>query len=295
MSKPLYIYRTGDHYDRVDGVPPELKGVVQHTIGTHVRRVGRFIQLALIGAGKCASASMPHDTAVFLASARGDLEITMDVLEQMFVHAQAPKPLSFINTVSNAACYYIAQHLKLQSRSTFVCNRHFAFESALYLACVDLEQGAITSALVGAVDVVVPPTSRHRRQLELTEDIAIGEASHWLWLGSDQTKHEPAAELMSVQHHVDRDALIRLLQSARLPRNAVFAGGQFLEHGESRDLQQTLGLTQRLDYLQERAYYDSQSAAAISAFLISAESGQYLVHVNADPAGRYSSFVVRRR
>src|SRR5689334_1064617 len=134
---PLYIYSTGDYCERVEGEPPELKTLVQQTLRTHVRRVGRFIQLALIGAGQCAKASIPQNTAVFLASGRGDLEVTLDVLEQLFLHAQAPKPLSFINTVSNAACYYIAQQLKLQSRSSFVCNRHFAFESALQLACTD--------------------------------------------------------------------------------------------------------------------------------------------------------------
>jgi len=154
---PLYIHRTGNYYERVDGEPPELKALVQETLGVHVRRVGRFIQLALIGAGRCAGQSLPQDTAVFLTSGRGDLEVTMDVLEQLFVHAQPPKPLSFINTVSNAACYYIAQQLKLQSRSGFACNRHFAFESALQLAVSDFEQGIIRSALVGTVDVVVPP------------------------------------------------------------------------------------------------------------------------------------------
>ncbi len=51
----------------------------------------------------------------------------------LFRDGGTPKPLSFVNTVSNAACYYVARALKLQSRSNFVCNRHLAFESVLQL------------------------------------------------------------------------------------------------------------------------------------------------------------------
>jgi hypothetical protein len=289
---PVFIYRTGDYYEHVDSEPPELKALVQQTLGTHVRRIGRFIQLALIGAGRCAEASIPQNTAVFLSSGRGDLEVTIDVLEQLFLHAQAPKPLSFINTVSNAACYYIAQQLKLQSRSSFVCSRHFAFEGALQLALADFEHGIIDSALVGAVDVVVPPTTRHRQQLELEPDTSIGEASHWLWLGSDAIKQEPLAEIVSADHYPDRDALTQALKSKGFPTHTLIARGQFLPEQTFSSLQQELGV-ERFDYLQGRSYYDSQSGAAISAFLSRAEKGQCLLHVNADPSGRYSSFVVK--
>jgi hypothetical protein len=291
---PIYIYSTGDHYQHVNDAPAELKGLVQQTMGTHVRRIGRFIQLALIGAGQCAGGSLPQDTAVFLGSGRGDLEVTLDVLEQLFAHAQPPKPLSFINTVSNAACYYVAQQLKLQSRSSFVCNRYFAFESVLQLALLDLEQGIVDSSLVGTVDVVVPPIARHRKQLDLVANAAIGEASHWLWLGTNASHRKPLGELIAAEHHADRAALMRSIADLELPTTLAISGGQFLANEETSRLQLDLGITERLDYLTGRSYYDSQSGAAISTFLANAEPGQYLLHVNADPAGRFSSFVVRR-
>ena len=290
---PLYIHRVGNYYERVDGEPPELKALVQKTLGVHVRRVGRFIQLALIGAGRCAGQLLPQDTAVFLTSGRGDLEVTMDVLEQLFVHAQPPKPLSFINTVSNAACYYIAQQLKLQSRSGFACNRHFAFESALQLAVSDFEQGVIRSALVGTVDVVVPPVARHRKQLGLTEDTILGEASHWLWLGTSTTDHPPLGRLISAEHHADRDVLIRSIAALELPATTLMSCGQFVTREDASPLRCELGFQQEFDYLEGRGYYDSQSGAAIAIFLESAIAGSYLLHVNADPAGRYSSFIVQ--
>ena len=289
---PLYIHRTGNYYERVDGEPPELKALVQETLGVHVRRVGRFIQLALIGAGRCAGQSLPQDTAVFLTSGRGDLEVTMDVLEQLFVHAQPPKPLSFINTVSNAACYYIAQQLKLQSRSGFACNRHFAFESALQLAVSDFEQGIIRSALVGTVDVVVPPAARHRKQLGLTENTVLGEASHWLWLGT-ATDQPPIGRLIAAEHHADRDALIRSIAALELPATTLVSCGQFIPRENALPLRRELGFQQAFEYREGRGYYDSQSGAAVATFLESALPGSYLLHVNADPASRYSSFIVQ--
>jgi hypothetical protein len=292
---PLHIYSIGDYCERIDGEAPELKALVQQTLGCHVRRVGRFIQLALIGAGRCARDSLPRDTAVFLASGRGDLEVTMDVLEQLFVHAQPPKPLSFINTVSNAACYYIAQQLELESRSGFVCNRYFAFESALQLAISDFERGVVSSALVGAVDMVVPPATRHRKQLGLIESAAIAEASHWLWLRmAADDNHMPLGKLISAEHHVDRDALVRCITKLDLPATAHISFGQFVQTEDAVLLRRALGLQHEFEYRTGRGYYDSQSGAAISAFIASAMAASFLVHVNADPTGRYSSFVVQK-
>jgi hypothetical protein len=219
----------------------------------------------------------------------------MDVLEQLFVHAQPPKPLSFINTVSNAASYYIAQQLGLQSRSGFVCNRYFAFESALQLAVLDFERGAIRSALVGAVDIVVPPATRHRKQLGLIEGAAIAESSHWLWLRmTADDDHTPLGELVSIEHHVDRDALIRSIANLDLPATTRISFGQFVQPAEAMHLRRELGLQHEFEYRAGRAYYDSQSGAAISAFIAHAAPADFLVHVNADPAGRYSSFAVQK-
>ena len=101
---------------------PPLKERVRDVTGETVRRIGRFIQLSLIGAGHCLHGqTAPAETAVYLSSGRGDLEVTLDVLTQMIVDGQPPKPLSFINTVSNSACYYVARHFGQRVRHPPTC------------------------------------------------------------------------------------------------------------------------------------------------------------------------------
>ncbi len=292
---PLRIISSGNYCEPVTSDPPELKALVKDIVGTHVRRIGRFIQLALIGAGRCAAGErIPPDTAVYLASARGDLEVTLAVFDQLFRESQAPKPLSFINTVSNAACFYTAQQLQLSSRSSFVCNRYFAFESALQLAQLDLERGQVKAALVGVVDVVVPPLDRHRAHLGIAADVTPGEASHWLWLGDAGATFAASDVILAVEQHADYGALMKWLGTLTLTADTLISGGQFLNDPDLASIQREIGVRECFDYRSARAYYDSQSSAAVGDFLGRAAAGSQLLHINADPRGRYSAFMVRK-
>lgn len=290
----MRIVAWGDYYGAVAEQPPELKTLVKEATGQSVRRIDRFIQLALIGAGRCIGGrAIDADTAVYLASGRGDMEITVEVMEQLFRAGQPPKPLSFINTVSNAACFYIAQNFALNGRSSFICSRYFAFENALQLALLDLATGVVGSALIGAVDATVPPLHDHRRRLDLAEDTPVGEGSHWLWLSADA--RADAAAIVAVRSCVDRAALLAWI--AQLPaaaRAGYISGGQFLAAAELQSLQRETGL-QSFDYRAERTYYDSQSGAAVGAFLTRPGGGsaEHLLHINADPDGRYTALLLR--
>ena len=188
MSKPdISIRAAGDYYAAVGEAPPDVKALCKEVSGKPVRRVGRFIQLGLIGAARCVgSAVLPPDTAVYLASRRGDLEVTSEVMEGLFRDGHAPKPLSFINTVSNAACYYIARHFELHGRSCFLGGAYFTFESALDLALLEMRAGMVRSALVGCVEIASNPMSIHRQRLGVASDTIMAEGSHWLWLTRDE-------------------------------------------------------------------------------------------------------------
>lgn len=289
----MHIHACGDYYQAVADQPPELKELVRAATGQAVRRVGRFIQLALVGAGRCVgAAALPADTAVYLASGRGDMEITIEVLEQLFRDGQPPKPLSFINTVSNAACFYVAQNFALTGRSSFICNRYFAFESALQLALLDLAQGVVDSALVGVIDVVVPPLAHHRRRLQLGAEQAVADASHWLWL-----RNEPGdgrGEVLAAQHCSDRAALLHWIAQRRLPGDRTWlSGGQFFASFELESLARACGSRRNFAYRAQRAYYDSHSGAAIAEFLREAPADHYLLHINSDPEGRYSAMLAK--
>jgi hypothetical protein len=257
-----------------------------------VRRIARFIQLALIGAGRCAKqCELPQDAAVYLGSGRADLEITVEVMQALWRDGQAPKPLSFINTVSNAACFYVAQGLKLMGRSSFVCNRYFAFESMLQLAALDLACGFVEAALVGTVDVVVPPISAHRARLELAADAPVADASHWLFLHT-QPSAATLGRMLAAEHFVAEPELRAWLASQPIEPDWQLATGQFMPADEAGAWQRELGM-ELFEYRAGRAYYDSQSGAVIGEFLRRRERGT-LLHLNRDPSGRYSAILVEK-
>jgi hypothetical protein len=289
---PLYISAAADYLERIgDVASADLKPLVADAVGTSVRRIGRFIQLALIGAGRCAKqAQLASDTAVYLGSGRGDLEVTIEVMQTLLRDGHAPKPLSFINTVSNAACYYVAQNLKLMGRSSFVCNRYFAFESVLQLAALDLQSG-VRSALVGTVDVVVPPLAGHRIRLGLASDVEVADAAHWIELRKESTP-TTLGQLLAVEHFVDGEALSAWLEKQALDARWVLAAGQFMPTTEAMEWSMKLRI-ERFEYRNARPYYDSQSGAVIGEYLRSGES-RTLLHLNRDPSGRYSAVVLRK-
>jgi hypothetical protein len=290
------IYASGDCYLPATDPPLDLKPLVKETTGEAVRRIGRFIQLALIGAGRCAKAApVPPDTAVYFASGRGDFETTVEVMATLFRDGGAPKPLSFVNTVSNAACYYVARSLKLQSRSNFVCNRNLAFESVLQLALMEVESGAAASALVGSVDALTMPLAEHRRRVQLSPDAALAEGSHWLWIGPSRADLPRLGEVLAVEQFNDAASLLAWITTRQLAGgHCAFSAGQFLVAPVAQDLRTRSGLTRDFDYRRHRGHYDSQSGAAVASFLEEAAAGSMLLHVNADPLGCYSAMLVAR-
>ena len=77
------------------------------------------VSLALIGAARSFGGQPARpDTSVYLTSGRGDMEMTAEVMIQLYRDGMPPRPLSFINTVSNSACFYIAKQFALRGRSS---------------------------------------------------------------------------------------------------------------------------------------------------------------------------------
>ncbi|WP_420478904.1 beta-ketoacyl synthase N-terminal-like domain-containing protein [Brevundimonas sp. FT23028] len=284
------IHALGDYHAPVEDSLPDLRALTTAETGKPVRRIGRFIQSALIGAVRCVgSETPPAGTAVYMTSRRGDLEVTLEVMEPLFKYGEAPKPLSFINTVSNAACFYVARHFGLHGRSCFISNTHFSFETALQLALLDIETGQVTSALVGSVDIAAPPIGIHRRRLDLAEATPVAEASHWLWL---RAGGQGASVVRSVEMFADRAALSAWLARQALdPARTVFNRGQFLPADQVAGIMGEAGLTQVKDAAEGRAYYDSQSVAALGDFIREGEAA-VLLQVNANDSGGYSAILL---
>jgi hypothetical protein len=293
----MYLRAHGEITHAVHETLPELKELVVDAIGQPIRRISRFMQLALIGAGRCARGKgLPSDTAVYLASGRGDLEITIDVMKHVFCDGQAPKPLSFVNTVSNSAAFYVAKCLRLESRSAFVSSRYFAFEDALQLALVDFQLGTVSSALIGAVDNAVLPLDAHRQRLELDDTAALAEGSHWLWLTRDadaEANVNAQIKVHDVYSASDREQLMRWIVAQRLDTAATsLSAGQYVSASDFAAIQSASGIQNTFDYRQSREYYASQSAAAIAAFAGWDGQSQTLLHINSDSLGRFAAMLV---
>ncbi len=293
--RPILIRGCGDYYAPISETPPELGPLVKETLGAQVRRVGRFVQLALIGAARSFGGQPARpDTSVYLTSGRGDMETMAEVMIQLYRDGMPPRPLSFINTVSNSACFYVAKQFGLRGRSSFVCNRYFSFESALQLATLDIEMGVSSSALVGSVDIVLAPLAVHRRRIALASETPVAEAAHWLRLEAGEAG-ESGPRLTSIETLADRTALLAWLEAqAGDPSSAALAIGQFGDERDIREIAANAGVTANFEYRKDRAYYDSQSGAAISAFLMQSAQASTLLHVNQSAEGRYAAFAVTR-
>ena len=293
----MKIIAYGECYkDVVDEQLPMLKSEVKAATGQSFRRISRFIQFSLIAVARCvAGRSLPKDTALYLSSGQGDLAVAIDVLEKLYQHGEAPMPLGFINTLSNSACFYVAQYLGLQGRGNFVSSQYFSFERILRLALLDYQNKKTQSVLVGSVDVCVAPLSQHRERMAVDANIELGEASHYLLLGdaiSNEEEQASLGELLMVEHCVDWQELLFKLNKLDVNDKWHLAAGQFLSVAALEQLQAETGISKQFKYRDELAFYNTQMAAVFGRFF-SACSGKTLLHVNCHNGGRYCFFVIK--
>lgn len=290
----MYITSHAGYCHNPEEAFSDLKQLLKERTGKKVRRVNRFILLALLGGIEC-SKKLPSSAAVYLSSGRGDMEITLDILSNIFLDKQPPRPLSFINSVSNAACFYIASELDLDGMSQFVTSKYLAFESALFLAYTDMQQSRCPAALVGAVDGVIPPIETHRARLSLAENTPVAEASHWIQLEADSKNNSPLAKVEACFYYSDScsedngDTLVNYLRSNKLnEKNCVISFGQYTSEATQSILTTKTGLS-RHQYSPPPGYFDSMGGYIICDYL-KCNVGQQLLYVSAGPDGR--SFVL---
>jgi hypothetical protein len=289
----IRILATGSYVAGVSDGLPSLKALADESTGAAVRRIGRFVQLALVGAGRCVGErTLPPDTATYVTSVRGDLEVTIEGLAEVCERGRSPAPFTFINTVGNSACFHVAKCFGLRGRSQFVTSRHGALEAALRLAAFDIAEDGVTTALVGSIDAATLPLSAHRERIEVKADTAIGEASHWLLLSSAPSDERALGVLRRVQRLRDHSALLEVLAQLRGAfRDVALAIGPHLDPIALDSVRATVGICRELAYRDGLPWYDSQLGHALHRFLTSPEA-QTLVHVDGDPSGRRSLIVI---
>lgn len=280
----------------VEGELPALRELVREACGQSIRRVNRLIQLALIGSVRCARAgALDSSCGLYLASGQGALQDSVDCFVQMFVDGQPPKPISFVNTLSNTVCFYVAKLLGLSGRNQFVSSSALPFESALSLAVLDVQRGVIPQALVGGVDECVLPLADHRKRLRTAADAPLGEGSHWLLLGRGSAS-TALGRLVDVREFAGASGLARWLDGLAMdgPRWQLSFGAG-IEAPDRDRLEAALPGLATFDYAPRSAYYETVTAAGLCGFLGAAGGPATLLHLNASRDGRFAACIVERR
>ena len=209
--------------------PPPLDAALKQVCQENFRRIDRFIELALLGSGRCARGrALAPDCGLYLGSGMGPMVGNIACQEQLIRDRELPMPFDFINTLGNSAGYYVAKNLGLGGQNQFISRRGASFAAVLTAALVDLECGAVSQALLGVVEEAPAPVAEHRRRQGLAADAAVAEGSHWLLLERDAR----------TGYRVEREQVARYAAAA--PRAAIFhdsIGGAWvterLEKGEN--------------------------------------------------------------
>ncbi|MET1081164.1 MAG: hypothetical protein ABWY06_24420 [Pseudomonas sp.] len=115
------------------------------------RRVDRLILQALLGAAVLQSRPRA-ESGLYLASSYPARPTMQALLEAVCVHGKLPKPFEFVNSVSNAAGFHVAQQLRLNGPNLFIGAGPDVWSDLTRLAGLDLAEGVIGQALLVLCD-----------------------------------------------------------------------------------------------------------------------------------------------
>lgn len=214
---------------------PSLDAGLGQVCRERFRRVDRFIELALLGSGRCAEGrTLDADCGLYLGSGLGPMSGVIATQQQLIRDRELPKPFNFINTLGNSAGYYVAKNLGLHGQNLFISRRGASLQALLAAALTDLQAGVVRQALVGVVEEATLPLAEHRRRQGLPEDMAVAEGSHWLLLEEHATAghrlerehvthHETTASRPAAFH--DSIAAAQLMERLLKGEAAVLADG----------------------------------------------------------------------
>ena len=222
----VYIHNTGS-LNLQEGEKFDVKTALKEATGKPFRRTDRFIQMALLGAHYAAGdENLDPATALYMASGQGNLAVFTRLRDQQHVLKQPPKPVDFINSLSNTAGFYVAQHLGLHGKNLNLNQHGFVVYMTLLLAQNDLCVGRQEQVLVGGVDELLEPLSFTKKFLGVCDGRKLGEGSNWLLLNS---RIEGALAYLDVVRDAMSLSEIKAYLSAAEEKTKVAFGLRFSE------------------------------------------------------------------
>jgi len=261
-----------------------LKEEIRRYTQENFRRVNRFILLSLFGALQCVhQQTLETDTAIYLTTEDGNLEVTADVLDEIYKSRSLPRPISFINTVSNTAAFYLARNLAISGRNITVSSKHLSFERGLELLKVDFSLGAERSALIGGVDE--SSLSWMNREKKAGRSWRMVDGSAWFYV--KQEKEGSCGEFTEIMSFRDGPSCMRWIRERERSPADVVSFGALIGDDEATALRETLRPAAEFYYLQEYGYSGSATACGVSLFLRLFQA-KTLLHINRDHHGIYA-------
>ena len=111
------------------------------------RRMDRLALLTLLLAVPFRGQLKPG-CGIYLAADYPSLANMYALLDTVVVQQQLPKPFEFVNSVSNAACFYAAQMLQLDGPNMFIGAGKAPWQALSELAYADLHCNVVPEALL---------------------------------------------------------------------------------------------------------------------------------------------------
>ncbi|MCR4510946.1 hypothetical protein NUV66_16690 [Pseudomonas sp. 32.2.56] len=125
----------------------ELKAALSQWLESPPRRIDRLILQCLLAAAPLKS-QVRNNCGLYLASAHPARATMGALLEAVCVQHKQPKPFEFVNSVSNAAGFHIAQQLGIDGPNLFIGAGEQVWAQLQALANLDLQEGLIEQALL---------------------------------------------------------------------------------------------------------------------------------------------------
>ncbi|WP_220816158.1 hypothetical protein [Pseudomonas paralcaligenes] len=128
-----------------------LKAALGQYLSSPPRRIDRLIFQALLGAALLKD-RVRSDCGLYLASRHPARPTMGALLDAVCVQQRQPKPFEFVNSVSNAAGFHVAQQLGLEGPNLFIGAGPRVWPQLQRLAALDLADGSVSQALLLEVE-----------------------------------------------------------------------------------------------------------------------------------------------
>ncbi|KLN66127.1 hypothetical protein [Vibrio sp. VPAP30] len=204
----MYIHQVSSFYVHRDPAV-DIKQTCKKVAANYIRRTDRFIQLGILGVSGITE--LPSNTALYLVSGQGDLSVFNRSCQQRYIDKTPPKPVDFINSLSNTAGFYISKFLGLDSTNLNLSHHGFVVENALRLSDAKLSLGRETQILLGGIDEQPSETTSPHDYLGLDKQVMIGEGSNWLLLSNN--KDNALAQVVHVSEMMELEGLTQYLDA----------------------------------------------------------------------------------